>query len=120
MLAKRIVNIDVFSEKVLILVGDVLEYQKFIEKTFGICDKDYIDGQATTYGDIKTGEKHRVIFIRSNIKNIESIIAHECYHMTAFICEDRGIPFNGVQETQAYIMGYLFGEVYKFIRKAKK
>jgi len=43
-------------------------------------------------------------------------IAHEVYHSVVRVTEDRGIE---EEEAQAWLGGYITGEIYKFIEKKK-
>jgi hypothetical protein len=53
-------------------------------------------------------------FILSNEYITHNTIAHEVYHVVVKVTEDRGVID---EEAQAWLAGYVTGEIYKFLQK---
>lgn len=50
-----------------------------------------------------------------------SIVAHEVVHLVNYIFQDRGLQLDIVNdEAQAYLTGFLFDKIYKFLNSTKK
>lgn len=61
-------------------------------------------------------ERESVIFIRKGIRDLEEVIAHECYH--AMKGMEKAIGNNdGGEEFFAYHLGYLVRMVHEFIKE---
>ena len=60
-----------------------------------------------------------VINMKNELKKIDvGILAHECFHLTNFIFEEKGIiPDVANDEPQAYLLGYLVDIAHKFYFK---
>lgn len=62
-------------------------------------------------------DKHRHYVVAFTEKNHLSNIAHEIVHIINYIYLDCGIELDRVNdENQAYLTGWLFDEIYKFLK----
>jgi transcription initiation factor IIE alpha subunit len=74
--------------------------------------KDSLEGEAEGVLITLDIDNYYLIFDTQYLSH--NTIAHEIYHAVVKITEDRGIV---EEEAQAWLMGYLTGEVYKYIEK---
>lgn len=67
----------------------------------------------------KTGVSRYMILFKDSPGN--NTIAHEALHTTNFILGDRGVKADyDNDEAQAYLLGYIVGEICKFLDKHNK
>ena len=106
MITKKNINIPIFRLKLKIVVVDDIEEALGIEPNIDTeadsCVIDHNNGTAT-------------IVIASNDM---SVIAHECLHVKNAVWNRIGYSPNPVNdEVDAYLVQYLFNEVYKVVDK---
>ena len=109
MVIKKILNIETFVCKLEFTITDNInkEVSKIYKKYNYISnDNDEVEGIVITgYNDVY----HLLIDSKYLTHNT---IAHEIYHTTVRITEDRDVTD---EETQAWLCGYITDAVYKFI-----
>lgn len=103
---KTTINIPIFSSKLTIIYDKDLSY----------VEREFKTGSLSNYGAVTLKHQdygHYVVAFES--KN-NSLIAHEIVHIINYIFLDIGIELDRKNdETQAYLTGWLFEEIEKFI-----
>lgn len=104
----KILNIPIFNCKLTIVLDKDLSY----------VEKKYKTSSLKNFGavTIKDETKYRNYVVAFEYSD-GSIIAHEIVHIINYIYLDCGIELDRVNdENQAYLTGWLFGEIYKFLK----
>lgn len=110
----KLINLPTYSCALTIIITDQIKAEsKKVYKKHTIEDDD-------------DGEENEGLFITTNDANYflivdvryltHNTIAHEIYHATVRITEDRNVVD---EEAQAWLCGHITTEVYKFIEKKK-
>lgn len=104
----KVINIPIYHSKLTIILDNDLSYVEKKYKTKSL--KDF--GAVT----IKDESKYRNYVVAFEYFD-GSIIAHEIVHIINYIYSDCGIELDRVNdENQAYLTGWLFNEIYKFLK----
>lgn len=103
----KIIHIPIYCGKLTIILDKDLS---FVEKKYKT--KSLKDFGAVTLKD-ETKYRHYVVAFEYSYG---SIIAHEIVHLINYIYLDCGIELDRVNdENQAYLTGWLFDEIHKFL-----
>ena len=107
-------NLDTYSCKLVICVTDQLKCEsKKICKKYKVS----IDDDTEDEGIFIPTDDMKVYFLLIDLKYLShNTIAHEIYHATIGITEDRGV---NDEEAQSWLCGHITGTVYKFLDKKK-
>lgn len=111
----KLINLPTYSCELTISITDQVKTEsKKIYKKYKIeedeDDEDENEGLLVTAADAK-------YFLILDVKYLtHNTIAHEIYHATVRITEDRNVVD---EEAQAWLCGHITTEMYKFIEKKK-
>ena len=95
------------------------QYQEELIKDLIDCfSKDKILYPGTTFETFTTdGTQYLVVVLREELKDSDSILVHEMYHVVYKLFKERGIED---EEIFAYALEYLFSKGRKFFEKFRK
>ncbi len=124
MLVKKIIPLKSLDTSILIYITDnVKTAVKTLNKQgFNISLEDlHVSTQGLTgYSIINNRTKfYSVIRLEPDIKEMLKLVVHEMYHANQDILENRGVKYKkgDANETYAYTIDYLFGELYELVMK---
>nr|DAF86999.1 MAG TPA: protein of unknown function (DUF4157) [Siphoviridae sp. ctZiV25] len=97
----------------------VKQHQEELIKDLIDCfSKDKVLYPGTTFETFTTdGTQYLIIVLQEELKDSDSILVHEMYHVVYKLFKERGIED---EETFAYTLEYLFSEGKKLLEKFKK
>lgn len=106
---KKVVNIPIFGCNLTVVLDKDLSW---VEKKFKTCSLELF-GAVT----LRDKGRYRSYIVAFTDKEHLSNIVHEIVHIKNYIYEDAGINLDLVNdENEAYLSGWLFDEIYSFIK----
>ena len=90
-----------------------------LDKDLSFIEKKYKTNSLEDFGAVtlKDESKYRSYVVAFTDSNHLSNIAHEIVHIKNYIYLDCGIELDRINdETEAYLTGWLFDEIYKFFK----
>jgi len=107
---------DIFKTETLFVIGEQEEVGDYLKKSFGIdADLDKLTSGSLfqKVGSKSADDFFRIIYLEKFDKNNIDSLVHELFHLTARICQDKGVPIvsnistgeNG-DETAAYLLEF--------------
>lgn len=108
---EKTINIPIFGGTLKIIFCDDLEEVSKKYNTYSLSNY----GAVTIKNESKFNE-----YIVAFESYDNSLIAHEIVHIINYLFLDVGVQLDRINdETQAYLTGYLFKKIQKFIKKSK-
>jgi flagellar biosynthesis chaperone FliJ len=110
---KKSINIETFNSKLEVIITDTV--QKEIKKVYDLYKVKYEDPIEVEGVLINVSiEKYHLLIDKKYLTH--NTLAHEIYHATVRITEDRDVVD---EETQAWLCGYITQKIYEFIKLKK-
>lgn len=108
---RKIIKIDQYNCNLIVILSDKIkeDTNKLLKKDKLSHRIDYEIEGIFLYHDI---DKYYLLISQQHLSH--NTIAHEVYHAVVRITEDREI---NDEESQAWLMGYITEQIYKFINK---
>ena len=106
----KTLTIPIYNSKLTIILTNDLKEVELKYK----CDS------LENYSAVVLAKRSNYVVAFNNSENIEKTIAHEVVHLKNYIFKDCGVLLDiDNDESEAYLTGWLFETIYKFINKHK-